>query len=138
MHFLILLLLALEVAVAWPITFNASYPFQWGLATAPAHVEDALDDSWWEWASEDRIPFVLDQGQPSQRLRFWSDPQAEIDLISDLGVQVRFFLSLQHSHHDIVLLDTQARCRLGTIDAVSTGNFCLYKGRFADAVLARA
>lgn len=79
---------ALQQNPPW-IEFNATgKPFLWGIATAPAHVEDALDDSWWDWAQQGRIPFVLSEGVPFRRLQFWSQPELELDLAQQTGVQV--------------------------------------------------
>ncbi|KVH87909.1 Glycoside hydrolase, catalytic domain-containing protein [Cynara cardunculus var. scolymus] len=46
--------------------------FFFGLATAPAHVEDGLNDAWLQ----------------EERLRFWSDPDTELKLAKDTGVKV--------------------------------------------------
>jgi beta-glucosidase/6-phospho-beta-glucosidase/beta-galactosidase len=68
----------------------AAFPdgFQFGLATAPAHVEDSLDDSWLEWGQSGKIPWFQDAGHPERRLDFWSHPETEIDLAASTGVSV--------------------------------------------------
>lgn len=54
----------------------AEFPssFLWGLATAPAHTEDHLDDSWLEWALAGKIPWTGEGFQTERRLDFWSNP----------------------------------------------------------------
>jgi len=70
-----------------PLTFDRSFLF--GVATAPAHVEDELEDAW--------LPFCKVPGnchawlttpKASERLRFWTHPEVEIDLAADLNSNV--------------------------------------------------
>jgi len=70
-----------------PLTFDRSFLF--GVATAPAHVEDELDDAW--------LPFCKEPGnchawlttpKASERLRFWTHPEVEIGLAADLNSNV--------------------------------------------------
>lgn len=68
--------------------FSHQEKFQFGIATAPAHVEDRLDDSWAEWARAGRIPFNNGTWRDLDRLRFWSDPRREIELAASLGVKL--------------------------------------------------
>mmetsp|Transcript_36939 Transcript_36939/g.94463 ORF Transcript_36939/g.94463 Transcript_36939/m.94463 type:complete len:584 (-) Transcript_36939:63-1814(-) len=60
-----------------------------GLATAPAHVEDQLEDSW--------LPFARDKGgvaawhnavAPEDRLLFWTRPEDDLDLAADAKAEV--------------------------------------------------
>lgn len=69
--------------------------FFFGLATAPAHVEDELDDAWVDFArkgSNDgpvRGPVRAWQNvpKPEQRLRFWTEPEVEVDLAAGTGAE---------------------------------------------------
>ncbi|GAQ85518.1 galactolipid:galactolipid galactosyltransferase [Klebsormidium nitens] len=76
--------------------------FFFGLATAPAHVEDHLNDSWLEFAQA-TTPGIDPQTQkprhlnvpawhnvpvPEQRVRFWTDAETEIALAAAAGVTV--------------------------------------------------
>jgi beta-glucosidase/6-phospho-beta-glucosidase/beta-galactosidase len=63
-------------------------PFYFGLATAPAHSEDHLEDSWIEWARDGRIPFFQDIPNAEMRLNAWSKPEIDIDLAASTGVTV--------------------------------------------------
>ncbi|CAI5532362.1 unnamed protein product, partial [Closterium sp. Naga37s-1] len=69
--------------------------FFFGLATAPAHVEDQLDDAWLKFARRgsnekpDRGPVRAWHNVPKaeQRLRFWTEPEVEVDLAARAGVE---------------------------------------------------
>ncbi|CAI5525016.1 unnamed protein product [Closterium sp. Naga37s-1] len=69
--------------------------FFFGLATAPAHVEDQLDDAWLRFARRgsnekpDRGPVRAwhNVPKPEQRLRFWTEPEVEVDLAARAGVE---------------------------------------------------
>ena len=89
---------AMQGEVASDATSDGKYPgftlpqkdFLWGMATAPAHVEDDLDDIWLAFALDVtkpvkawlRVPYAAD------RLRFWSDYKTEIDLLAKLHVNI--------------------------------------------------
>lgn len=62
--------------------------FQFGLATAPAHIEDQLDDGWLEFARRGGVSAWKNQPFPEDRLRFWTEPEVEIDLAAQTGVRV--------------------------------------------------
>lgn len=65
--------------------------FFFGIATAPAHVEDQLDDVWLEFARDarkDGVKAWREAGHPELRLKFWTDYKTEIDLAKQLGVKV--------------------------------------------------
>jgi len=68
----------------------ASFPakFEFGIATAPAHVEDGLEDSWVAFARAGRVPAWENVPRPEERTRFWSDPSPDIELAAGLGVSV--------------------------------------------------
>ena len=86
--FTALLLLTRPSAASSKRTPIASFPreFDFGIATAPAHVEDQLSDSWLEWGETGQIPFFKNTPFASERLRFWSDPEPELELMRGLGV----------------------------------------------------
>lgn len=66
--------------------------FFFGLATAPAHVEDELDDIWLEFAlkgsenGEGPVRAFHNHELPHHRLRFWTEPEVELDLVQRTGV----------------------------------------------------
>lgn len=71
---------------------SASYQFEqkflFGIASAPAHIEDELHDSWISMGLVGKIPGFLQTPLASQRNQFWSNPDLEIDQLLELGVQV--------------------------------------------------
>jgi len=69
-----------------PVTFPPEFMF--GIANAPGHVEDQLDDIWMDFGRNGNIKAFLNQTLPEERLRFWTQPEIEIDLAHELGVQV--------------------------------------------------
>ncbi len=65
--------------------------FWFGAATAPAHAEDQLNDSWLALAKDRKKNAVKawhNAGNPELRLKFWTDYKTEIDLAADLGIKV--------------------------------------------------
>ncbi|KAJ7533177.1 hypothetical protein O6H91_13G036400 [Diphasiastrum complanatum] len=64
--------------------------FVFGVATAPAHVEDKLNDSWLEFAKghDGHYPVRawLNVHAPENRLKFWTQPEVELLLAKELGV----------------------------------------------------
>ena len=65
--------------------------FFFGIATAPAHVEDQLDDIWLEFAqdgSKNGVKAWRNAGHPELRLKFWTQYKTEVDLAKRLGVKV--------------------------------------------------
>ena len=71
----------------------ATFPddFFFGVATAPAHVEDHLDDMWLQFAQDrakDGVKAWTNAGFPELRLNFWTDYKTEIDLAHELGSKV--------------------------------------------------
>lgn len=71
---------------------NRRSGFFFGLATAPAHVEDQLEDAWLEFArtSASRRPVKAwhTVPLPEERLRFWSEPEVEMGLAKEGGATV--------------------------------------------------
>ncbi|MCY4380749.1 MAG: family 1 glycosylhydrolase [Proteobacteria bacterium] len=68
----------------------ADFPddFQFGLANAPSHVEDSLEDSWLEFAKRGGVKAFDNIYQPEKRLNFFSDPLIEIKLAKETGVKI--------------------------------------------------
>src|SRR5688572_31914507 len=62
-------------------------PFFFGLASAPGHAEDKLDDVWLDWARAGRTPAFWHEAEPERRLDFWSHPEVELDLAKKTGVR---------------------------------------------------
>lgn len=83
-------ILALGVLPALASLGDLKFPehFQFGLATAPAHVEDQLADTWSAFAKQGRVAAVPPQIDPEARLRFWTNPEIEIELAAKTGVQI--------------------------------------------------
>jgi galactolipid galactosyltransferase len=74
---------------------NLKFPddFLFGVSNAAGQVEDQIRDNWIRFGERGLIPCYSDISQASERLKFWSDPDTELDLAQDLGCQV-FRLSL--------------------------------------------
>ena len=68
----------------------ATFPsdFFFGVANAPAQVEDDLDDSWLDWAKDGRIPAFYNYDEPEKRINFWTNPEREIIHAKRLGISV--------------------------------------------------
>ena len=62
--------------------------FFFGLATAPAHVEDKLEDSWVRFARSGHVASFFTAEKPEERLQFWTHPEVELDLAKETGVSV--------------------------------------------------
>lgn len=62
--------------------------FLFGIANAPAHVEDKINDPWMRFAKAGKSKAFLNQISPEKRLEFWTKPEVEINLASELGVQI--------------------------------------------------
>lgn len=72
------------VTSASTLTFPKDFVF--GVANAPAQVEDGLDDIWLDWAKQGGVRAWTNQLNPNERLQFWNKPDVEIDLAQNLGV----------------------------------------------------
>lgn len=59
-----------------------------GLATAPAHAEDQLNDSWVQFARRGQVRAWTNTPRAAERLRFWTNPEADIKLAADTGIGV--------------------------------------------------
>lgn len=68
----------------------ATFPkdFEFGLANAPAHVEDDLKDSWSEFARRGGVSAYDTAHEPERRLDFFSNPETEIKLAQETGAKV--------------------------------------------------
>ena len=62
--------------------------FLFGIANAPGHVEDQLDDIWMDFGRAGHIKAFLNQAIPEERLQFWSHPEVEINLAQELNVKI--------------------------------------------------
>ena len=71
-------------------TYLATFPkdFFFGVANAPAQVEDNLDDAWLDWAKEGKIPAFYNYSEPEKRINFWSNPEKKLSQREKLGVSV--------------------------------------------------
>ncbi len=68
--------------------FGSQTNFFFGLATAPAQVEDQLEDSWIQYGREGKIAAFKNQFEPEKRTLFWTQPEADLDLARDSGAKV--------------------------------------------------
>ena len=62
--------------------------FWFGLATAPGHAEDNLDDAWLKFAKRGHVPAWNNTPRADERLHFWSEPDDEIALAAKTGATV--------------------------------------------------
>ncbi len=83
-----IILFALLYNMSFANTISFPPDFFFGIATAPGHAEDQLDDIWLDFAKEGGVKAFHNQAIPEQRLRFWTQPEIEIDWAKELGVQV--------------------------------------------------
>lgn len=69
---------------------NYTFPesFYFGLANAPAHVEDQLNDSWLRFAAGGNVASFKNQNIPEYRTGFWSHPARELDIVKSSGATV--------------------------------------------------
>lgn len=74
-------------AVAQSVSFEKFPNFVFGLATAPAHSEDRLNDSWLSFARSGGVAAWQNAANPEERLRFWSEPEVELGWTASTGVQ---------------------------------------------------
>jgi beta-glucosidase/6-phospho-beta-glucosidase/beta-galactosidase len=81
------LLLFSPVALSQSFSFKNETQFVFGLATAPAHSEDSLEDSWVKFARADGVAAWKNVPQPEERLRFWSDPETELAWAESSGAK---------------------------------------------------
>lgn len=68
--------------------FGNQDEFFFGVATAPAQVEDHLDDIWLEFAKDGGVAAWDNAVEPERHIDFWSNPDAEIELAAATGVRV--------------------------------------------------
>lgn len=70
--------------------------FFFGVSNAAAQVEDGLSDPWLKLAEQDKVSCFKDVAHAKDRLRFWTNPNIEIELAQELGVDV-FRMSFEWS-----------------------------------------
>lgn len=85
-----LLLGCVDGSVGSPLAvdFRDADDFWFGLATAPAHAEDNLQDAWIQFAHQGNVRAWQNTPNADQRLRFWTDPEVDIKLAANTGVGV--------------------------------------------------
>ena len=69
-------------------TYTFPKSFYFGLANAPAHVEDQLNDTWLRFAEDGHVASFKNQNQPEYRTGFWSYPLQELDIAKQSGATV--------------------------------------------------
>lgn len=84
--FFLLLFFSMNIQAQSDLKFPPDFLF--GIANAPGHVEDQLDDVWMDFGREGNIKAFLNQTLPEERLRFWTQPEIEINLAAELGTQI--------------------------------------------------
>lgn len=84
--FILLVLFSINLHAQTMAKFDDNFLF--GIATAPGHVEDKLDDVWMDFAKRDGIRAFHNQIEPERRLEFWSKPEIDIELAHELGTEV--------------------------------------------------
>lgn len=62
--------------------------FDFGVASAPAHVEDDLHDPWLEFAKAGSVKAFYNTPLPEMRVAFWTQPEKEIELLDELNVDI--------------------------------------------------
>lgn len=87
------ILISFLLLIQWASAFSAEdihFPenFFFGVASAPSQVEDDLIDSWVSWANKGKVAAYHNQNLPEERIRFWSEPETELDLAVKAGVKV--------------------------------------------------
>ena len=68
--------------------FRTADDLWFGLATAPAHAEEMLNDTWVQFAHRGGVKAWNNTPRAEERLRFWSEPEVDIKLAADTGVGV--------------------------------------------------
>jgi len=86
--FIVLMALITVSGAAADAAADFSDDFWFGIATAPAHQEDQLDDVWQKFAREGHVRAWKDVPRAEERLRAWSEPETDIRLAAETGVQV--------------------------------------------------
>ena len=74
-------------AFAQSVSFKKYPNFVFGLATAPTHSEDDLNDAWLTFARAGGIAAWRNIHKPEERLRFWSEPEVELGWTASTGVR---------------------------------------------------
>jgi beta-glucosidase/6-phospho-beta-glucosidase/beta-galactosidase len=75
-------------ANAKELNFNKYPSMLFGIASAPGHVEDQLDDMWLEFAENGGVRAFYNHAIPEQRLKFWSEPEVELDWLKKSGAKL--------------------------------------------------
>lgn len=70
------------------LKFPSNDRFFFGVSNAAAQVEDQLSDTWQKMAEDGKIPCYNNVPTPKDKLKFWSEPEVELDIAKDLGVDV--------------------------------------------------
>lgn len=88
-HRLVLLFVYISVVAALD-DGSAKFPpdFFFGVAVAPAQAEDQLNDQWLAFARAGKVAAWKNVPFNEDRLNFWSNPEAEIELAVNANVQV--------------------------------------------------
>lgn len=86
MFFKLYLLFFTSTVMGADLKFKDSFMF--GLASAPAHAEDQLDDIWKDWSEQNQIRAFSNTAKPLDRLQFWTQPEIEINLAAKTGIQI--------------------------------------------------
>lgn len=108
---MVLLVFFLSFSV-WAKEYRFPAEFEFGVSNASAQVEDQLDDAWMQFARQGATKAFLNTPYPEQKLKFWSQPEIEIELAHKLGVKVfRMSLDWQRLYPKKGQLNQQALAR---------------------------
>ena len=81
-------ILAVEDGEGLIAHFGPQSEFFFGVANAPAQVEDQLDDAWLEFAAAGRTAGFTGYPDAAERMRFWTNPEVDIKLAALTGARV--------------------------------------------------
>ncbi len=73
---------------AYPQPVELGEGFRLGVASAPAHAEDQLNDAWLEFCRAGHCHAWLDVPRAEERLRLWSEPEVELDIAAALNSRI--------------------------------------------------
>ena len=85
--FLIFSLCLFDSALASEVIADFGPEF-FGLASAPGHAEDKLEDGWQRFANEGKVAAYNNVDNPEKRLWFWTEPQVELSWAEKAGIGV--------------------------------------------------
>ena len=92
MKFILSILFCLHPLQAKEFNFPKSFLF--GISNAATQVEDKFNGNWMKFAKEGHVRAFDNYPNPYERIKFWSEPEREIQLAKELGINI-FRLSIE-------------------------------------------